>query len=411
MKAKQSDRTGEQGVALVKLRLEKIGFAVRDQMSSDYGIDAIAELIDDETATGRLVAIQIKSGNSYLEEAKDSYFVYRPDAQHVDYWLEHTLPVIVCLCDTENEIVYWERVAKDTVESTGKGYKLAVPQARQFGPQAREALKDLVTPRVASSDYTLVSTEDVSHALAKRYSIKIVLNRPMAKPELAAVVRDMTARTAKRRYSRNAMVKGRWGDTDAHVVWTFIYASAADEKKANYTCRSLWIDPTLDSKHAPSPLAGEDVGDGIIVDWQESPLAGLSKIGDVDFDKEHYLDLVDPTVATVTDGLATIETALQRWDVGERTDDEFRSQTESARIQISEVYDAHARSPEPPYECHDLDAPVGSLLAYAHNIVLHHNERGIELWAPEVRRQMTASALTDAVECLENFKYEREKVS
>lgn len=64
MKAKQSDRTGEQGVALVKLRLEKIGFAMREQTSSDYGIDAIAELIDDETATGRLVAIQIKSGAS-----------------------------------------------------------------------------------------------------------------------------------------------------------------------------------------------------------------------------------------------------------------------------------------------------------------------------------------------------------
>jgi hypothetical protein len=51
------------------------------------------------------------------------------------------------------------------------------------------------------------------------------------------------------------------------------------------------------------------------------------------------------------------------------------------------------------------------MLAYAHNIVLHHNERGIELWAAQVRRQMTASALDDANKCLNRIKYEREKIS
>lgn len=411
VKAQESDRIERQGLGWVTVRGEAAGFAVREQTSSDYGIDAIAELIDDEKATGQLVAIQIKSGSSYLDERKDGCYIYRPDAQHVDYWLGHTLPVIVCLCDPENEIVYWQRVAKDTVESTGKGYKLAVPQTRELGRGTRESLKDLVTPRVASSDYTLVSTEDVSHGMAKRYSIKIVLNRPMTKPELAAVIRDMTAKTAKRRYSRNAMVKGRWGDTDAHVVWTFIYASAADEKKANYTCRSLWIGPSLDGKYAPTPLAGEDVGDGIIVDWKQSPLAGLSDEDQSEFDKEHYLDLVDPIVAQVTRSLVDIRQALEKWESGASSEVSFLIETAAAREHLSGAYGAHGSSSEPPYECHELDGSVGSMLAYAHNIVLHHNERGIEIWVAKVRRQMTASALDDANRYLNRIKYEREKVS
>lgn len=395
---------------MVIARGEAAGFAVREQTGNDYGIDALAELIDDETVTGQLLAIQIKSGSSYLGETKDGCYIYRPDAQHVDYWLGHTLPVIVCLCDPESEIVYWERVAKDTIESTGKGYKLAVPQARQLGKEMREALMDLVTPRVASSDYTLFSIEDVSHGMAKRYLIKVVLNRPMTKPELAAVIRDMTAKTAKRRYSRNAMVKGRWGEADAHVVWAFIYAGAADEKQANYTCRSLWIDPSLDREYAPSPLTGEDVGDGIIVDWEQSPMAGLIENSHGDFDKEHYLDLVDPIVALVTRCLAEIRQALQKWLSGASIEANFLSETKSARQQISDAYDALANSPEAPYECHDLDAPVGRMLAYAHNIVLYHNERGIELWTAQVRRQMTASALDNASKCLKRIEYEREKI-
>ncbi|WP_176372172.1 DUF4365 domain-containing protein [Halomonas citrativorans] len=411
MRAQESDRTERQGLGWVTVRGETAGFAVREQTSSDYGIDAIAELVDDETATGQLVAIQIKSGSSYLGETKNGCYIYRPDAQHVDYWLGHTLPVIVCHCDPENEIVYWERVANDTLESTGKGYKLAVPRARQFGKEAREALKDLVTPRVASSDYTLVSTEDVSHGMAKRYSIKVILNRPMTKPELAAVIRDMTTKTAKRRYSRNAMVKGRWGEADAHVVWIFIYASAADEKKVNYTCRSLWIDPSLDGKYTPSPLGGEDVGDGIIVDWTQSPMAGLSVNGHDDFDKEHYLDLIDPIIALVIGSLADIGQSLKKWQSGASIEANFLSETKPARQQISDAYDAHVSSPEPPYECHDLDEPVGSMLAYAQNIVIYHNERGIELWVAQIRRQMTGSALEDANAWLKRIKYEREKVS
>ncbi len=411
MRAQGSDRIERQGLGWVTVRGEAAGFAVREQPSSDYGIDAIAELIDDEIATGQLVAIQIKSGSSYLGETKDGCYIYRPDAQHVDYWLRHTLPVIVCLCDPENEVVYWERVAKDTIESTGKGYKLAVPQVRKLGKDTREALKDLVTPRVASSDYTLVSTEDVSHGMAKRYSIKVVLNRPMTKPELAAVIRDMTAKTAKRRYSRNAMVKGRWGEADAHVVWAFIYASAADEKKANYTCRSLWIDPSLDGEYAPIPLAGEDVGDGTIVDWKQSPLAGLSDNGKGDFDKEHYLDLVDPIVGLVIESLADIGKALQKWQSGASIESNFLSETKSARQQISDASDAHASCQEPPYECHDLYEQVGSMLACTHNIVLYHSERGIELWTDHVRRQMTATALNDANKHLNRIKHEREKVS
>lgn len=411
MKAQESDRTERQGISLVTFRGEAAGFAVREQTSSDYGIDAIAELIDDETATGQLVAIQIKSGSSYLDEAKEDCFIYRPDAQHVQYWLGHTLPVIVCLCDPEKEVVYWERVAKDTVESTGKGYKLTVPQRQRLEKATREALKSLVTPRVASHDYTLVSTEDVSHGMAKRYSIKVVLNRPMTKPELAAVVRDMTAKTSKRRYSRNAMVKGRWGDADAHVVWSFIYASAADEKKANYTCRSLWITPNLDAQYAPTRLAGEDVGDGIIVDWEQSPLAGLSDQDQRDFDKEHYLDLVDPIIAQVTENLVDVGRALKSWQSGASSEASFLAETEAARRQISTAYDAHSCSLDPPYECHELDGPVASMLAYAHNIVLHHNERGTEIWTAQVRGRMTASALEGARKCLDRIKYEREKIT
>lgn len=411
MQARDKDRIERQGVNLVGLLLERAGFAVREQTSSDYGIDAIAELIDSEQATGRLVALQVKAGASYLQETSNDCIVFRPDVNHVNYWLSHTLPVVVCLCDVDREIVYWQRVAPDTLERTGKGFKVLIPQNHVLGGAARSMLLDTVTPRVALTDYTLVRTDDVSHALAKRYSIRVVLNRSMTKPELAAVVRDLTAKTAKRRYSRNQMVKGQWGDADAHVVWTFLYASAADEKQSHYTCRSLWIDQNLDKAHAPFQWNGEDIGDGIIVDWGASPVASLVAIQNDDFRKEHYLDLVDPILETVERSLKGIQQALETWHAGAYEEDNFLDDTADVRSQIAEAYDTHSQSPEAPYECNDLDMPVGSLLAFAHNIVLFHNDRGRAKWTSALRASMTASALKDAAKAFERVKYEREKVS
>ncbi|CAN5531021.1 hypothetical protein BH23BAC4_BH23BAC4_03210 [soil metagenome] len=411
MKAQDRDRTERQGVHLVGSRLERAGFAVREQASSDYGIDAIAELIEAENATGRLVALQVKAGASYLDERGDDFIVYRPSTAHVNYWLSHTLPVVVCLCDLDQEIVYWQRIALDTIKRTGKGFKVEIPENQVLDNAARSPLIDIVTPRVASTDYTLVRTEDVSHGLAKRYSIRVVLNRSMTKPELAAVVRAMTKKTAKRRYSRNQMVKGRWGDTDAHVVWTFIYPSTADEKQSNYICRSLWIDPNLALKHAPLPLAGEDVGDGIIVDWRESTLGTLGASQDLDFGKEDYLDLVDPILETVTQSLKSIHQALEKWRAGAYNEKDFLKKTSPARSRVSEACGAHAHCPEAPYECQDLNVPVESLMASADNIILFHSDVGQTTWSSPVRMTMTASALADATKALERVNYEREKVS
>lgn len=410
MQVKDTDRIERQGVHLTSLRLEQVGFAMREQHTSDYGIDAVAEFIEREKATGRLLGIQVKAGSSYFVEQNDDAIIYRPDSGHVEYWLNHTLPVAIVLCDVENEVAYWQRLASDTIQSTGKGFKVSVPKHQVLNESARGPLAEAMTPYVAKSDYTIFRTEDTSHALAKRYTLRIVLNRSMTKPEIAAVVRDMTARAAKRRYSRNEMVAGRWGTTDAHVVWTFIFASAEDEKRSSYLCRSLWIDPELDPEAAPSPFSGENVGDGIIVDWQPSPLSSLPTRDQEDFDKEHYMQLVEPLVQEVQLSLVRIQQASEKWGSGTIDEEEFLSQTADERARIDQAYKAYGSSPTAPFECEDLDGPVGSFLSVAQNIGLYHDTRGRDQWPMKNRLYLTRQALTDAARLMQRIKYELEKI-
>ena len=141
MKVPESALTGDAGVALVNFLVTKrLGWLFRSQPEADKGIDAHIEVVEDGVATGRLVALQVKSGKSSFNEPKADGFVFRPKANHVKYWLGHSLPVAVVLADTKKKVAYWQIVTEETVQSTRKGWKITIPETNTFSMPAARAL-------------------------------------------------------------------------------------------------------------------------------------------------------------------------------------------------------------------------------------------------------------------------------
>lgn len=58
------------------------------------------------------------------------------------------MPVVLVLYNPETERAYWQRVSRETVESTGKGWKILVPKIDMFenGEQCAKALESLTQP-------------------------------------------------------------------------------------------------------------------------------------------------------------------------------------------------------------------------------------------------------------------------
>ncbi|MFF2276788.1 DUF4365 domain-containing protein [Agromyces sp. NPDC058126] len=103
------------------------GWAFREQRELDYGVDAHAELIDDQGPTGRLLAIQIKSGPSQFDRPTDGGWFYPVSAKHAKYWLDYSLPVVLVLVDVEERAAYWVSISDAVLLSTGKNFKVLVP--------------------------------------------------------------------------------------------------------------------------------------------------------------------------------------------------------------------------------------------------------------------------------------------
>ena len=103
MKYKKTKATGKAGVIYVEKVVNEHGSVFRPiHEEDDFGIDGYIELVKTETASGRLIAVQIKSGDSYLDSSGEE-FIVDVDERHLGYWLNYMVPVIViCYAPSKN---------------------------------------------------------------------------------------------------------------------------------------------------------------------------------------------------------------------------------------------------------------------------------------------------------------------
>lgn len=139
-------KTDRLGVSKLEYFFSLHGWLFREQALHDYGIDAQVEIVIDEKPTGDLIAIQVKSGKSYFSESIDTAFIYRTDDNHIEYWTQHCLPVIVVLYDSEEDSLFWEYVSKKSFVSTGKGWKISIPKYKLLTGESLIELCKLTQP-------------------------------------------------------------------------------------------------------------------------------------------------------------------------------------------------------------------------------------------------------------------------
>lgn len=144
MKIKETQLTEREGVSYVQLIVtEELHWLFREQNPSDYGIDAQLEIARDGKVTGKLIALQIKAGESYFKEKTCEGYIYRGNIEHLEYWLKHSLPVIIILYEPKKKQCLWQVVHKNHVKRTKKGWKLLVPEKQKFSLSSADHIEKI----------------------------------------------------------------------------------------------------------------------------------------------------------------------------------------------------------------------------------------------------------------------------
>lgn len=89
----KSQSTAKIGVNYIKGIVKRSGCIFHEiHQENDIGLDGIIEIIIDGKSTGKLIAIQVKSGNSFLDLNKEQCKM--SINQHYEYWHNHNLTIL-----------------------------------------------------------------------------------------------------------------------------------------------------------------------------------------------------------------------------------------------------------------------------------------------------------------------------
>lgn len=105
-KVPNTDLVERSGIFAIGYQATALGLIFRETPNSDVGIDAQIEYVADGKAIGSLIAVQAKSGRSYLKD-KGNHFAFYPEKKHKSYWETFPLPVVVMLHDPDSQEVYY----------------------------------------------------------------------------------------------------------------------------------------------------------------------------------------------------------------------------------------------------------------------------------------------------------------
>lgn len=371
----QNSFTERLGVHQVGRAFSKAGMIFRELPTSDEGIDAQVELSGPNgRGSGRLIALQIKAGESWFREATDEHFTFRFSQQHYEFWTRHSLPVIVVFCDLGDEICYWQRITEDTCISTGKDWKLYVPKIQQVTAQL--PFEDLASPITAASDFTTASTTDVSHGLARRLSIDVVAhsaNQTLSKVKLASVVRSALKKAKTSDYFRDEISRNAHIGKAPEMVSGFVYLREVDRAAAQWVCRFQWTSESISEAARYEGVPGTVDSDGLVIEWKLDRTFSLM-LDERRLDKGDYLSRVD-SLSERAEGFQKQLEEFHKAPSAQRS-------TERIITRSKEFEQSWDDRNAPPPECLRLDQTVGELLATVGNFQFlwsgHYDKKNAE---------------------------------
>ncbi|WP_353932166.1 DUF4365 domain-containing protein [Okeanomitos corallinicola TIOX110] len=397
-----SDQQGDQGVYGVGLKVTELGWIYRPQPLRDIGIDAQIEVVENNKSTAELIALQIKSGDSWFKETNEQGIVFRGDIQHLEYWQNYPLPIIVVLYDSTNHIAYWQVVNTDTVINTGKGWKLIIPFNQKLDKNSETTLKEICKSIFYSEIFEILSVKNVSHAKAKRYTANILVYGQRSKADIISVIRQVTKDlTSPKYYIANS---------PAQVIYLFLYIGLEDVKIANWICHSQWIDEKLESHFRPMLIEGFNIGDGIIAEWSKKYEDWSNWFKKDITTKQKFLEKTRPIIYQIKKTVEEISQLVLYYDNTNINYEDFIRKMGNFEIELSALYHQSIDIGNPTLECKDFAQRFYNVMAYAHNITIPFSEQGLKTWNENNSYHIIKDSIKDYEREILRLEYELEKL-
>jgi hypothetical protein len=356
-----TERIGIHKVALCFL--EKFGWIEREQYVADQGVDTQVEIVENGSPTGLLYCIQVKTGKSYINKTKDS-ITYYPTEKHVNYWLNHSLPVLLVICDPESDKMYWDFFTRKKVVKTKNGWKIEIPQKNQLGND--ESIDKIKNYYFSNDRFTIVESDiDTSHAFSRTISMKIILKRDTPNVIIESQAPKLIEGLKRSDYYRSEIVENHFQDKPADCVWIWFYRNLEQYKNGLPFCTAFWNDP---KSKVPTTLPSYDKKiDDIYIKYSSVEIP--EEMVNRRLSKGKYLKIVDRFLSETN---RIYENLLRAYTAHQNNGNSllFKQEILGYRPQFASLLSEEYRQNHAPLECVDLDQIIQIMEATIDNIFI-----------------------------------------
>lgn len=200
-KNNKSNREGRKGVTILTSIIEdQLNWLLRiNHQEDDFGIDAYIDIVTDGGhLTGKFIAVQIKSGESYFKSKTDYGWKYFGENKHLNYYLNHEIPLILVLVDTMAKKAYWEICDATQTEKSGNGWSTVIPFNQELKADSKQELLRYVSPTI---DYVsqLESQWELGKSLKKFKRVLLIVDKEeVLNLDYSPLVKALSFFTSKR---------------------------------------------------------------------------------------------------------------------------------------------------------------------------------------------------------------------
>jgi hypothetical protein len=124
-----------------------LGWFFRSLSELDHGIDGHIEVVEEHSgvpvATGKIVSVQIKSGASYFSRESDAHWSLYVEHATVNYWRNHSVPVLLLLVNVDSRTVFWTRADSQEWEKLETTFKIQVAKSQVLNGSSRDVIREL----------------------------------------------------------------------------------------------------------------------------------------------------------------------------------------------------------------------------------------------------------------------------
>ncbi|PWK80446.1 uncharacterized protein DUF4365 [Mucilaginibacter oryzae] len=112
-------------------------------LENDQGNDCFIEFIDNNIATSFCVFAQIKSGKTYKDK---SGYKIPADSDHLQYWINHILPIVGIVYDLEFNKAYWVNITEylkvNPQVLLNKSHNIRIDKCNEFSAETFSYFKE-----------------------------------------------------------------------------------------------------------------------------------------------------------------------------------------------------------------------------------------------------------------------------